>query len=242
MRDMKKILMSGLAVGLLVSISITSTLAYLKAGGDQKRTVTNTFVALDGLVENEQFSLKEHVYNSETGQLTSAWLADGGENEYSYLVPEQTLPKDPTLTLNLKKGARAYVFVKMTNDTYRTIESDRGFNILPGDGTNVNGVATGWTYLSGLSNEKEKVFYYSGSGSTNGVVAGVDGVEINGVPILKDNKVRTNAKLGDTNVSQDGMQLGQLKFQAFVCQAQGFESSPESAFRSCFSEQVPKNN
>lgn len=276
MRDMKKILMSGLAVGLLVSISITSTLAYLKAGGNGEAAVTNTFVAAGNgeLIVKDGFHLKEHVYDNATGKLTKEWTEQG--NTYESLAPEQTLPKDPTLFVDLEEGAKAYVFVKVTNTTHpgNLLYETEGSTSTGGTGSDqpgygvatapnimpANGIGSEWQILgqgqeqSDGKGVQDTFFYYKGNpGNANiqdGVITGIEGIDIDGVKILggiateegkkkgwENGAVKTAKSLHDIDSKEKGMQLGNLKFQAYACQAQGFDS-PLDAFQKCFPEET----
>lgn len=317
MRNVKKMLMSGLAVGLVVSITVAGTLAYLKAGGDEKTTVTNTFVAAGNgrlIDENtKMFRLTEHVYDNETEKLTDVWVDEADPvkhgNVYENLAPQLILPKDPTLFLDLEPGARAYVFVLVTNNSVRQVTQgteDTGtgtggknpsqigygsslFNIYVDginntdwksalDGAdlgvldemleelvNMKRSAPARMQISGLQQAKNPgsgLYYYIGDasqldadGNPTGVVVGKDVIDINGSTILKGLKegdtgykpaktwengiVRTAETLGDADPNEEGMQLGELKFQAFACQAQGFDS-PLEAFVKCFPEEAQK--
>lgn len=313
MRDMKKMLMSGLAVGLVVSITVAGTLAYLKAGGDEKTTVTNTFVAAgNGRLIDEttkMFRLTEHVYDNEAGTLTNVWVDDATPvkhgNEYQNLAPQMILPKDPTLFLDLEPGARAYVFVLVTNNSAVQVTNQTGDSGTVTGGTNPSQIGYGSSlyniYVDGINNTDWKsaldgaddemleelvnlkrsaparmqisglqqaknlgsgLYYYVGdasqvdaAGNSTGIVIGADGTDINGSTVLKglqdgdigyksgktweNGIVRTAETLGDADLNAEGMQLGELKFQAFACQAQGFDS-PLEAFVKCFPEEAQK--
>lgn len=310
MRDVKKMLMSGLAVGLTVSITVAGTLAYLKAGEDGDVAVTNTFVAAGNgkLITDGGLWLKEHRYSNETKKLDlsdEAWVT---ANRYETLQPGMVLPKDPTLYVDLEEGAPAYVFVKVTNETggvFNTTTSGGGTEDQTSGGKNPSQIGYGTTYniylpasdqlgaeslmgdwalgintedwevlnmeeLLGIETQSSgktrmvadlyaqaailkgtRIYYYKGAGASGGVITGTAGIEINQSRILKGQTdeegeektrqygiVKTNDLLGDVNETEEGMQLGELKFQAFVCQAGGFDS-PEDAFKKCFSEYLP---
>lgn len=348
MKDKKKVLLSGLAIGLAVSISIAGTLAYLTAKGDP---VINTFVAGD-LIGKDGFRLTEHVYDNETKTLTNQWIdkADPKQegNRYENLAPAQTLPKDPTLFVDLEEGAEVYVFVKITNDTgvvrmlaqanqnNSNILSQAGssmltqtgqstLSLLDGSGTsgteqgilngttgesssttssetmpvsgsmtfNIDwpGVTDNWkeifvedtgsadstirdvdmaTEMAQISettetvdtgkarlkvehnmtavegngivlggNEKVYCYQYQSDGAYTHKVMGKAGMDFNGTTIIKGKEgypngyVTTAVDINDKAQDVSGIQLGELKFQAFICQAQGF-NTPEEAFRACF--------
>jgi len=98
-----KLIVALLTIVLVLSIGIGGTLAWLTA---QTTEVTNTFTTSDITVE-----LKEHTYDPDKDELTTAITTDGVDN-YK-MIPGWTIPKDPWA----KVGADSedcYLFVKVT--------------------------------------------------------------------------------------------------------------------------------
>lgn len=224
MRNMKKMMATGLAVGLVATISIAGTLAYLTAGEDDSAKVTNTFISAGGLIDPEPdtpdprvpdnfddgFFLAESpveyadgAYSLKTGEKYTA------ANTYDKIVPGMTLPKDPIVKVDIVDGVRAYVFVKMDNTMNDALSGTVD--------------TTNWTAVPGQSN----LYYYSGAGAVNGVVTGNTGYDV-AAKILVDDKITVSS-----DASSLSEQLGTLEFTAYACQAEGFDT-PAAAYTACF--------
>lgn len=188
--------------------------------GDEDGQLNKGFYLLETKVEykDNNYVLSEHNYKTLKGN-------------YDKVAPQMELPKDPTLTVNLADGASAYVFVKVINTTQGNLYS-------PGSEPKAIEVTSDWyevtdteTITLGLG-AGEKLYCYK-----NAALTGIEdkGNDIDAVPILKENKVIVvdETKWKDTETGKDGFQLGELKFEAYICQAQGF-GSPAEAFAECF--------
>lgn len=238
MRNWKKMMAAGLAVGLVATISIAGTLAYLTASQDGDAKVTNTFIAAGGgkLIDptpdpddpkpeipglEEGFYLVEHeatLVDDPENKVTKYAIADDAgyvlSNNYEKLLPGMVLAKDPQLTVNLEKGVDGYIFVKVKNTT---------------SNLTVNIDTANWTEVKGVALETGETLYcYKGAAQT-----GVDGTELNKVGILKDNEVTVADTLTGNKNTEGNIDMGALEFTAYACQAQGFET-PAAAYTACF--------
>lgn len=239
----KKILLTVCALVLLVAITVTGTLAYLTAS-TENQAVKNTFVAAGGgnIIDPDNTRAPDDV-KDENG--TDVTLEDGFflvENKYSYnaatlsydkedteyvtgnnydnAAPGMEIGKNPKLTADIETGAAAYVFIEIVDGTQGNITAK---------------IADVWTELSGVSKHTGgKVYVYNGGN----FITGGDTVEINGISLLKEDKITVKNFTGvsdvvDTNTTTEGLQLGNLTFYAYACQAQGFENAAD-AYNACF--------
>lgn len=213
----KKILLAMLAVVLIVAMSVAGTLAFLSQKTDAP--LKNTFVAAGGgkIIDEtgpvdptdpnvKGFFLVEHkveyVDNNYSAVTPEEFVK---ENTYDKVAPNMELFKDPMVTVNIENEAEVYIFVKVTS----TMNSALSY-VLTDD----------WTSIS------DGVYVYK-----NAVQTGVDGVELDKIQILKDNKVVV-ADVSTFGELTDGA-LGELQFCAYICQAQGFDSA-SAAWAACF--------
>lgn len=225
----KKSLLMVVSALLVVAICAMGTLAYLSSSLTGDKGLVNTFTAAGGGVAvdptnpddpngpNTDPTVPDGTIQDGFYLLESkAVYADGAytlgttrvlKNTYDKSVPGLEIPKDPTLTLNVAEDVAVYVYVKVTD----TSAGDLEYTV----------DAANWTEVSGLSGlgAGEKVYCYK-----NAVQTGTADVELVNVGILTGNKV-TIANNADT--------YGQLKFEAYVCQAGGF-NTPAAAFEACF--------
>lgn len=225
----KKMILMSLAMALILIISAMGTLAYM---AKESNTVVNTFTAAGGgeVVDptnptpgpdlEEGVVIEAGFYLLESkAQYASANYTLGTKqvlsNTYDKVVPAMAIPKDPKLTLNIAEGADVYVFVKVTDTT--------------GGNLTYTVDSANWTQVSvaGLT-ANEKVYCYK-----NSIQTGAAGVELNNVSILQGNQVTAAATLSDTDNTQEGLQLGEIKAEGYVCQAGGFDSAA-AAFKACF--------
>lgn len=230
----KKILLIVLAAILVIAIAAMGTLAYLTASLSGDKAVVNTFVAAGGgqvvdptdpvpgpnpdddVTLDKGFYLVESKVTYANAKYTIEPDAkDVLKNTYDKVVPSMVIPKDPALTLNIAEGMDAYVFVKVIDST--------------GSNLSYTVDTSNWTEVSGVSlGANEKLYCYK-----NAIQTGTAEVDLNGVNILTDNRVTAAGTLQDQDGSTDGLQLGELKFEAYVCQAGGFDSAA-AAFTACF--------
>lgn len=221
-----------LAIVLVLAIGAIGTLAYLTASLSGDKAVVNTFVGSGGLIDPENpdpgpdpepgvdiddgFYLLESAVKYENNNY--AIDPDAKQvltNNYDKVAPAMVIPKDPALTVNLVDGVDAYIFIKVID----TANSNLSYTV----------DSSIWTEVTGLTlNANEKVYCYQ-----NAVQTGTADVEINDVGILTSNQVTAASTLNDIDGSTDGMQLGELRFEAYACQAGGF-ASPAAAYTACF--------
>ena len=228
----KQIFTLMLAMILLCVFSVAGTLAFLSAELSGNDAVKNTFVAAGGgkIIEEDKdpddqekpFMLNESKVKYETA--TAKYSLDATadrvtENTYDKIVPGMKVPKDPAVTVDLVKDVDAYVFVKVIDTT---------------EGNLTYELTSDWTEIEVAGDDK--VYVYK-----NAVQTGAEGVDLNQVVILKaddGNAVTAAANLTDMDAEAEGMQLGEVTFEAYVCQAGGFENAAE-AFTSCFTTTTP---
>lgn len=233
----KKVFLAVLALILVCSLSVAGTLAYLTA--TQTTPVVNTFVAAGGgkIITDGQNSFKlvesvvEYIDAEEATpeKPVGYYRKDGTEtfaNSYDMAVPNMEIPKDPKLTVDLEAGIEAYIFVKVTDTTQGNLHSA---------GEDTYELTDDWkpVTIAGFE-DTEALYLYKG-----GITTGDAEVELTGVGILKDNKIFVKNVDGkttnfvDTDAAATGVQLGQLKFEAYACQAAGFADAA-AAYTACF--------
>lgn len=230
-KKMRKPAAAIIAAALIMAVTVVGTLAYLTANQTGNNAVTNTFIAAGGghLIDPDPdpeipdppaglqkgFYLAEHEVSYDTTKnnykLGTALVKEGN---YDKVAPEMILPKDPRLTVDIATDAVGYVFVKVTDTT----KGNLMWEINTADWREVTGV----TLPAG-----EKLYCYKNAAQT-----GIEGKDIASA-ILKEDRVVVAGTMTDVNAAEDGMQLGNLKFEAYICQAQGFENAAE-AFKACF--------
>lgn len=233
----RRALQAMLAVVLLIAVAGMGTLAYLTASQSGENALVNTFVAAGGgsLVDPDPDPIPDpgvdpgiedkidkgfYLLESPATYANGFYTLDktAGKvltNTYDKVMPSMNIPKDPKLTLNLAEGAEAYVFVKVTDTT---------------SGNLTYTVSGNWSEVTGVTlNAGEKLYAYNGGK----ILTGTEATEINGVSILTGDSTASAGTLNDTDAATDGMQLGQLKFESYLCQAGGFASAAE-AFTACF--------
>lgn len=242
-KNMKKPAMAVLAAALIMAVTVMGTLAYLKASQGGDKAVTNTFIAAGGghLIDpdapdpkppvdpedpdkpvfddkglNKGFYLLESKVDYD--KQTNNYVDTGKKtlkNNYDKVAPQMNLFKDPVLVADIETEAMGYVFVKVINsDTKHNLS----YEVNTADWTEVTGVTLG---------EGEKLYCYK-----NAVQTGEDGEDIRS-EILRGNNVTIAENMEDINENEEGMQLGELKFEAYICQAQSFGNAAE-AFNACF--------
>lgn len=124
----KKILLSVVALLLVCALSVAGTMAIMKM--QPAAPVENTFIAAGGGKLADAMTLTEHrVAAGENGDYYWAALNDEDQpvkvaqgeadvvtsNTYK-VVPNMSLPKDPTITIVKKTDAPAYLFIEVVND------------------------------------------------------------------------------------------------------------------------------
>lgn len=225
-RNKKSIVVVG-ALVLALILSIVGTLSYLTR---KTEDVTNTFVAASGLLDEDEGSGtgEEGGEGSEEGSNTDAFkleeslatLVNGSfslnpnqkvtSNSYNGIVPLMTIPKDPTLTLNLAENVKAYAFVEV-------IEENKLVDYVFDN--------TKWKKLENTKGARGgELYLYIGS-NQDGTIIGSSGVELDGVNLLLGNEVKAISSLNDKE--------SKLIFNAYLCQADSFDGAA-AAYSSCF--------
>ena len=219
----KKILLAMLAVVLIVAMSVAGTLAFLSQ--KTETPLKNTFIAAGGgkIIDDEDddddnkdpinpnvkgFFLVEHKVEYADNNYSAVTPEEFVKtNSYDKVAPKMNLFKDPLLTVNVENEAEVYIFVKVSSDV--ALNNALSYEL-----------TDDWTSLGG------GVYVYK-----NAVQTGADGIELNKVQILKDNKVVVADvdTFGDLNEGA----LGDLQFCAYICQAQGFDDA-SAAWAGCF--------
>lgn len=198
----KKILLTALALILVCAISVLGTVAYL-----QKVTtpVKNTFIAAGGgslaadmtLLESEVEADENGVY-SFTGNTTTA-------NAYS-VMPGAVLPKDPTITIEGKTSAPAYLYVEAVSSLTDAYSWSMDAN---------------WTKLADKGVNGGDLYVYNAPITGNG--------EDQTYNVIADKKIQ----VADTDLSAQG-ELA-LDFYAYLAQTNiGAETDPMAVYNACF--------
>lgn len=121
----KKLLALILSVAVVASIAAAGTLAYLTSTSD---VVTNTFTVGDINID-----LKEHEYKD--GVLTETEVT---KNEYTRILPGQTLPKDPFVTVKAD-SEDCWLYVVVANGMNNvvkgaaTLDINENWELIEGD-------------------------------------------------------------------------------------------------------------
>lgn len=186
MKKMYKAMALVLCALLLVAGSVMGTLAYLQAQTDPVR---NTFA-----VGKVAITLKETAIDPETGKEITGDPVTGLTN--IKLVPGREIKKNPFVTVEAG-SEKCYVFVKLENNiptTYGTL----------------NGFADTWS----LIDETNKIYAYTGTLATNGVVDASTAEKKLDVFNSFTCANNINAYGGETNLA--------INITAYAVQAEGF--------------------
>ena len=136
-------------------------------------------------------------------------------NDYTMLVPGTTVPKDPTASVNICDGMSAYIYIKVTDTSdYITYE-----------------ISSDWEKVDALSSGTEAIYIYVGDAADGYIVTGDSSYELQSVSILAGNVFYVSEELED-----GGIDLGDLTFELYVCQASGFGGDYVTAYTTCFGE------
>ncbi|MGN0301662.1 MAG: hypothetical protein ACI4BI_02145 [Anaerotardibacter sp.] len=172
--------------------------------------VKNTFVATPGIVNEEQFFIKESKATLQNGTYVLDESMKVTENTYDSLVTSMQLPKDPAVTVDVQDGVSAYIFVRVYDGTKAGLYKESNIEWAIDD--------SNWSLVSGTSD----VYVYKNT------VVGGEGTELNSVGILKNNLVTTADEFLDADTTQEGLDIGYLSFTATAVQSQGFSSAEEA--------------
>lgn len=205
----KKVILMILAVALICAISVTGTLAFLKADTVE---VKNTFVAAGGgslfknasgeIVLNESLAVRD----TTTGAYSLDTSNKVTENNY-IVLPGTTVDKDPAVSVTEKNDVPAYVYVEIVDATGGKITWE---------------IADGWTLASGITGAKGGVVYYLATP----IVA-----DLAPTDILKNNEI--------TVVNENDLDLGDsgktIKFYGYLAQSvvNGTTDAVE-VYKACF--------
>lgn len=226
----KKTLTIAIALVLVVALAVGATYAYLTA---QTKAVTNTFTA-GGAVADKDLTLKEHVATPNTdGSYTLSdtnYVKEGEGNSY-VVLPGVNLPKDPTVKVTAANGPY-YLFVEVTKgtgfDEVTVGEGDAAKTGKPLDYT----IAANWDKLSLTGKDVTRevyVYYVTGTDSSKTYI---QNAATNDIPVLLNDRVTVNAN-NDIIATLTAKSDANLTFQAYACQAAGF-NTPAAAFTACF--------
>lgn len=204
----KKTLTIAIALVLVVALAVGATYAYLTA---TTGPVKNTFVA-GGAVKQSDLELFEHVANKKTDGSYTLGSDTTTNNEYT-VMPGVNLPKDPTVKVAAANGPY-YLFVKVTEG------ANFNKNIF---GYSIDDAA--WKQLKDADGKDVAGVYVYTTDKTNAAIL-TGAVTAN---VLKD-KVVTVADADSITLAEADCTL---TFQAYACQAAGFNSAYE-AFNTCF--------
>lgn len=193
MKNIKRTLITVLAMLLVCVLSVSATLAYLFK---QSETVTNTFS-----VGNVDISLDE----ADVDDSTSGKDRDT-ENKYK-LTSGATLAKDPTVHVS-RYSEEAYIFVKV-------VVTDAVKNVLVDDsetGSIASQMAPNWTLLDGEDN----VYYYKNtvSGLKSDGTAGANEVDLVVFNTISVKKSATGAQLAQAAVAGQSISVTAYAIQA----------------------------
>ena len=198
----KKVLLIAVALILVCAISVLGTVAYL-----QKVTnpVKNTFIAAGGgslasgmtLVENKVAMDENGVYTL-TGETTNA-------NEYQ-VMPGMVLPKNPTITVEGKTSAPAYLYVEAVSSL---------------SGAYVWEMDDNWVALNAKGINGGDLYVYNAPVTADG-----EDLSFN---VIKDQKI----VVADADLSAQGELV--LDFYAFLAQTNvGTETDALVVYNTCF--------
>lgn len=177
MKKTRKALLLGVCAVLLVTASVLGTMAYLTATTD---TITNTFT-----VGKVAITLDE---------------TKGGENREFKMVPDNTIDKDPKVTV--KEGSEdCYLFVRLEKsnnfDDFLTYE-----------------MAVGWEKLEGV----DDVYYREVTSADMGKA----------LDVLKDNQVKVLKTVTNEMMEQAKNNQPTLKITAYACQKANVANAAEA--------------
>lgn len=230
------------ALVLVVAITAVGTWAYLQQKTEE---VKNTFNAAELLEPDPEDPSKDFIKLDETkvkyDPETNTYVPDPAypdpvkDNTYDKIIPGTYVMKDPKVSLDLKQGINAYLFLEIVEENLcEALEY---------------GVLDHWTEITGITgNNGGTLYYYSGTGSTNGILRDdqADGAENDAVREyyiltgsgegnLKNGQVEVKGNADDCTLTGEGHThfSGNLKFYSYVCQAAGFDG-PQTAFENVF--------
>lgn len=230
------------ALVLVAAITAVGTWAYLQQKTEE---VKNTFNAAELLEPDPDNNNEDFIKLDETkvkyDPETNTYVPDPAypdpvkDNTYDKIIPGTFVMKDPLVSLDLKQGINAYLFLE--------IKEENLCGALKYD------VLSHWTKIEGMTgNNGGTLYYYSGADSVNGILRDdyADDDENDAVRKyyiltgsgegnLKNGQIEVEANADNCTVTEEGHThfSGNLKFYSYVCQAAGF-TSPQDAFTTVF--------
>lgn len=216
---MKNMLIGGMSLALVACISIGGTLAYLTATASAK---TNTFTFAGGGdgTTGLTVTLEEVVPPTFAGNNAKAEEKDDRTGyDYTNIVPGDVLGKTPVITV--KGTIDSYVFVRVTGTE---------------DLSPVWSTANGWTEVADPTvafDENQKVYYYSGAKSADGVISAEDMQSALTISDVDGEKVFNEVKVADDAVvpkegDAEAYKIGDVKIEIAAIQANLFESATDA--------------
>lgn len=201
----KKTLTIAIALVLVVALAVGATWAYLTS---TTNTITNTFVAGKLFDQGGGIKLQEKAVTQNTdGTYVIAADAAWQDTGINYVVqPGVDLPKQPAVKVN-DLTAKAYLFVGVKGD--------------PKDGFTWSVDTDKWSPLMNGETQVEKDGYKIWVLKTDAANGSYD--------ILTGNKVTVGKNLDPATLTD----ANDITFQAYICQAAGFDTAL-AAFNECF--------
>lgn len=212
----KKTLTIAIALVLVVALAVGATYAYLTA---TTGPVTNTFTAGKAVAQGD-LKLYEHLAKQNTdGTYSLDKTADTVTSNTYTVMPGVNLPKDPTVEVTAANGPY-YLFVEVT----------KGAKV-DGDTLKYTVDSSKWFRLTSIKDREVYVYAVDGAEATilndklnaTPVLEAISATDPNTIQVSTD-----NAKVAALTKDNSA-----LTFQAYACQAAGFQSATE-AFNQCF--------
>lgn len=212
----KKTLTIAIALVLVVALAVGATYAYLTA---TTGPVTNTFTAGKAVAQGD-LKLYEHLAKQNTdGTYSLDKTADTVTSNTYTVMPGVNLPKDPTVEVTAANGPY-YLFVEVT----------KGAKV-DGDTLKYTVDSSKWSRLTSIKDREVYVYAVDGAEATilndklnaTPVLEAISATDPNTIQVSTD-----NAKVAALTKDNSA-----LTFQAYACQAAGFQSAAE-AFNQCF--------
>lgn len=216
MRVKKKTLTAAMLLTLACTASAAGTFAYLKFNTPK---VENTFLAAGGGSLVSTLTLDEHPAVKEANGTYTLNEAEGvalvTSNTYDVL-PGVDIPKDPTVHVNGKTSADAYLYVEV-------VDALTEGNPISWE------VAEEWTLIDRVTGPNAGMVYVYNDGTNAPAIIDNDTWNKGNadIEILKDNMI--NVEDGDLHLTKDS----KLTFYAYMAQASAGKDA-KAAYTACF--------
>lgn len=206
----KRTLFTILALVLVCVISIAGTVAYMSMQGG---SVENTFIAAGGGKLADSLTLVENKVEQQADGSYALTAETTNKNSYQ-VMPGMTLPKNPTITVNGKTDAAAYLYVEVVSGL---------------DANYIWAMDDAWVELTGVTGAKGGKVYVYGDADDAALVLNSTNVPAS-IAVIKDNEITVATDAQD--LSTTGVDL---KFFAYMAQAVVDGSSDAAAvYDACF--------